>query len=99
MKKIDKSKKFLIVGLGLLGGCYAMALKKKGYSVSAITKEQDDIDYAIGNGLIDRGSTKVDKELVEDADIIVFMMGNYIDVLQLLLLRKDGMQSIGLRLN
>ncbi len=74
MKKIDKSKKFLIVGLGLLGGCYAMALKKKGYSVSAITKEQDDIDYAISNRLIDRGSTKVDKELIEDADIIVFAL-------------------------
>lgn len=74
MKKIDKTKKFLIVGLGLLGGCYAMALKKKGYSVSAITKEQDDIDYAISNGLIDRGSTNVDKQLIEDADIIVFAL-------------------------
>ena len=51
-----------------------MALKKKGYSVSAITKEQDDIDYAISKGLIDRGSTTVDKELVEDADIIVFAL-------------------------
>ena len=74
VKKIDKSKKFLIVGLGLLGGCYAMALKKKGYSVSAITKEQDDIDYAINKGLIDQGSTKVDKELIENADIIVFAL-------------------------
>lgn len=74
MKKIDKSKKFLIVGLGLLGGCYAMALKKKGYSVSAITKEQDDIDYAISKGLIDQGSTHVDKELIENADIIVFAL-------------------------
>ena len=74
MKKIDKSKKFLIVGLGLLGGCYAMALKKKGYYVSAITKEQDDIDYAISQGIIDCGSTDVDKELIENADIIVFAL-------------------------
>ena len=74
MKKINKTKKFLIVGLGLLGGCYAMALKKKGYSVSAITKDQDDIDYAISQGIIDNGSTNVEKELVESADIIVFAL-------------------------
>ena len=74
MKKIDKDKKFLIVGLGLLGGCYAMALKKKGYYVSAITKEPDDIEYALERGLIDRGSTTVDKELIENADIIVFAL-------------------------
>ena len=74
MKKIDKDKKFLIVGLGLLGGCYAMALKKKGYYVSAITKEPDDIEYALEQGLIDRGSTTVDKELIENADIIVFAL-------------------------
>lgn len=80
MKKIDKSKKFLIVGLGLLGGCYAMALKKKGFQVFAITKEQDDVDYAIEAGLIDRGSTIVDKELIENSDIIVFALYPHIFV-------------------
>lgn len=74
MKKIDVSKKFLIVGLGLLGGCYAMALKKKGYYVSAITKEQEDIDYAISKGLIDNGSIHVNKEMIQEADIIVFAL-------------------------
>ena len=44
MRKIDKTKKFLIVGLGLLGGCYGKALKKKDFFVSAITKNQEDID-------------------------------------------------------
>ena len=29
--KIDKNTRFLIVGLGLLGGSYAMALKKQGF--------------------------------------------------------------------
>lgn len=72
--KIDTSKRFLIVGLGLLGGCYAMALKKKGYKVNAITKNQEDIDYALENGLIDKGSVSVDKELIENADIIVFAL-------------------------
>ncbi|MBE6717936.1 MAG: prephenate dehydrogenase [Ruminococcaceae bacterium] len=72
--KIDVTKKFLIVGLGLLGGCYAMALKKKGYTVYAITKDQKDIDYAIENNLIDEGSVHIDEKLIGSADIIVFAL-------------------------
>lgn len=72
--KIDKSKKFLIVGLGLLGGCYAMALKKKGFYVTAITKEASDVEYALDEGIIDKGSTEVNEELIADADIIVFAL-------------------------
>ena len=74
MKKIDKTKSFLIVGLGLLGGCYAKALKKKGFAVSAITKEQADIDYALNQGIIDQGSVSVEEELIQRADIIVFAL-------------------------
>lgn len=74
MKKIDESKKFLIVGLGLIGGSYAMALKKKGFYVSAITKNQEDIDYAVNNGIIDCGSCEVSEELIKEADIIVFAL-------------------------
>jgi len=79
-KKIDSGKRFLIVGLGLLGGCYAMALKKKGFAVTAITKEPEDLAYAIEQGLIDRGSTTVDRELIEEADIIVFALYPHIFV-------------------
>ena len=72
--KLDKTQKILIVGLGLIGGSYAMALSKKGYSVSAITLEQKDIDYAVSRGMIAYGSTKVEKKMVADADIIVFAL-------------------------
>lgn len=72
--KLNKDKKFLIVGLGLLGGCYAKALKKKGYNVSAITKEKSDIEYALQNGIIDDGSAEVDEKLIKNADIIVFAL-------------------------
>lgn len=72
--KIDKDKKFLIVGLGLLGGCYAMALKKKGFYVTAITKDESDIEYALDEGIIDKGSTEVSEKLIADADIIVFAL-------------------------
>lgn len=72
--KLDTSKTILIVGLGLLGGSYARALKKKGYTVNAITKEESSIDYALENGLIDRGTTGVDADLIADADLIVFAL-------------------------
>ena len=72
--KIDNSKKFLIVGLGLLGGCYAMALKRKGYEVFAITKDEDDIKYALEKGIIDKGTTEIDESLIKAADIIVFAL-------------------------
>ena len=64
----------LIVGLGLLGGSYAKALKKKGYHVSAITLDQESIDYAVSEGIIDEGSSKVDARLIEEAELIVFAL-------------------------
>lgn len=72
--KLDKSLNILIIGLGLLGGSYAMSLKKQGYRVSAITKEQSSIDYAIENGIIDSGTTDVDEQLIKNADIAVFAL-------------------------
>ena len=44
---VDISQKILIVGLGLLGGSYAKALKRFGFHISAITKEQSSIDFAL----------------------------------------------------
>lgn len=64
----------LIVGLGLLGGSYAMALKKKGYHVEAITKTQSSIDFALKHGLIDAGSVSVEEEMVKRADLTVFAL-------------------------
>lgn len=72
--KLSKDSNILIVGLGLLGGSYAKALKKKGYKVSAITKDQSSVDYAIENGIIDYGTTEVEKDLVAEADITIFAL-------------------------
>lgn len=72
--KLEKSHNILIVGLGLLGGSYAMALKKKGFTVNAITRSQKSIDYALENNLIDQGSTSVDEGLIQKADVIVFAL-------------------------
>ncbi len=78
--KLDKNKKILIVGLGLLGGSYAMGLKKKGYYVSAITKEQSSIDYALENGIIDCGSTEVNEKIIGEADVVIFALYPHIFV-------------------
>lgn len=72
--KLIKEVNILIVGLGLLGGSYAKGLKKLGFTVNAITKEQSSIDYAIANGIIDNGSIEVVPELINDADLVVFAL-------------------------
>ena len=70
--KLTKDTNILIVGLGLLGGSYAMALTKKGYRVSALTRSQSSIDYALEQGIITQGKTGVDPEMIAKADLIVF---------------------------
>lgn len=70
--KLTKDTDILIVGLGLLGGSYAMALTKKGYRVKALTRSQSSIDYALGQGIIAEGKTGVDPEMIAEADLIVF---------------------------
>lgn len=71
---VDVSKKILIVGLGLLGGSYAKALKRFGFRISAITKDQSSIDYALKEGLIDEGSIEIDEKMIREADLVVFAL-------------------------
>ncbi len=71
---LDKDKKILIVGLGLLGGSYAIALTKKGYAVSAITRSHTTIEYALKRGMIQKGAAFVDPRLVGEADVVVFAL-------------------------
>lgn len=72
--KLTKNHKILIVGLGLIGGSYAMALSKKGYEVGAITLNQEDINYAINNKIIAHGQVNVDKDYVSKFDVVIFAL-------------------------
>ena len=74
--KLNKNAQtsILIVGLGLLGGSYARALKHKGYTVRAIEPRQAAIDFALENGIIDSGSTRVEKDWIRGADLTVFAL-------------------------
>ncbi len=71
---VDNSKKILIVGLGLLGGSYARGLKRFGFHISAITKEQSSVDFALKEGIIDEGSTELDERLIGEADLVIFAL-------------------------
>lgn len=77
---VDVSKKILIVGLGLLGGSYAKVLKRFGFHISAITKEQSSIDYALKEGLIDEGSVQIDERIIGEADLVIFALYPHIFV-------------------
>ncbi len=72
--KLDKNLKILIVGLGLIGGSYAMGLHRQGYKVSAIDTNEDSIEFALQNNIIDNGSTEIDPKLIGEADIVVFAL-------------------------
>jgi prephenate dehydrogenase len=77
---VDISKKILIVGLGLLGGSYAKVLKRFGFHISAITKDQSSIDYALSEGMIDEGSIELDEKLIGEADLVIFALYPHIFV-------------------
>ncbi|MBQ4560019.1 MAG: prephenate dehydrogenase/arogenate dehydrogenase family protein [Tyzzerella sp.] len=77
---VDISKKILIVGLGLLGGSYAKVLKRFGFHISAITKEQSSIDYALSEHLIDEGTTEIDERIIGEADLVIFALYPHIFV-------------------
>lgn len=71
---LDQAKKFLIVGLGLIGGSYAAALSAKGMEVGAVDPDPDAIAFAEKNGFIRHGRTEPDADYVGQFNIIVFAL-------------------------
>ncbi len=72
--KLDKNIQILIVGLGLIGGSYAMGFKRNGYLVSAIDTNAESISFALKNDLIDKGATEPDANLIKQADLCIFAL-------------------------
>ena len=62
--------KICIVGLGLIGGSYAMGLSKKNHEVYGIDKNIDTINYAIQKGYIKAGFTD-DYNILSEMDLII----------------------------
>lgn len=75
---MTKHDTILIVGLGLMGGSYAMGLSKRGYRVTALDKSAESIAWAAQNGLIAAGATTDDgpsaTALTAAADYIVLAL-------------------------
>lgn len=66
-----KDKNILIIGLGVVGGSYAMALTGAGYkNVYAVNRSEASIKKALGHGIIKGGSTNVE-DFARNADIAV----------------------------
>ncbi len=75
MMQLHRDTRILIVGLGLLGGSYAMALKKKGFRcIYGFARRRETVDYAFEQGLIDEGSCEIDADLIARAELIVFAL-------------------------
>lgn len=71
---LDKTKRYLIVGLGLLGGKYALELTKAGFTVDGINRSEAHLQYAIEHGYVRGGATHDFEALVSGADHIIFAL-------------------------
>ena len=58
-----------IVGIGLIGGSYARALRKYPYKIYGIDNNQESIDFALENNIIDVGTTDP-SEILTDLDVV-----------------------------
>lgn len=71
---MNKNSNIVIVGLGVIGGSYAMALKKCGYNnVYGIDCDQETIKKAINLSIINNGCTQ-GKEFLSKADLVIIAL-------------------------
>lgn len=66
-----KQREICIVGLGLLGGSYAMGLTRAGVRVTAVDVREEAIAYALAKGYIAQGACSGFAPLLASADAVV----------------------------
>ena len=71
---LNEKTNILIIGLGVMGGSYAKALTKKGLAVRCITKNAEDIEYALKEKMIAEGTTEINERWIAEAELIVFAL-------------------------
>lgn len=62
-----------IVGLGVMGGSYAARLKELGYTIYGFDKDQQTLDYALNNQMIDQGCLNPE-DLLGKCDLVIFCL-------------------------
>lgn len=73
-------KKIVFVGLGLIGGSLAGALKGfEDYEIIGVARRQATLDYALAHGIIDQG-TLIPEEVLPQADVTFLCMDPHIIV-------------------
>ena len=73
---MNKERNICIVGLGLLGGSYAMGLTGAGYTVTAVDVRPEAIRYALEKGIIAAGAVEDFAPLLAGADALVDWLRN-----------------------
>lgn len=58
-----------IIGLGLIGGTYAKSLRKYPYKIYGVDINQESLDYALSEGIIDVGTTNP-KDVLKELDVV-----------------------------
>ncbi|MDE6189355.1 MAG: prephenate dehydrogenase [Clostridia bacterium] len=70
---MEKDKVITIVGLGVVGGSYAIALSKKGYTVYGVNRSSESLELALKSGAIAQGSHTPEK-FFEQSDVIIIAL-------------------------
>lgn len=71
MTQEHKIKRIAIVGLGLIGGSLAMALKVNGYYIVGITRKPETLAVAKREKAIDVGYKELNEESINSVDLII----------------------------
>ncbi|MDE6758091.1 MAG: prephenate dehydrogenase [Clostridia bacterium] len=70
---MKEDKIITIVGLGVVGGSYAIALSKKGYTVYGVNRSAEGLDMALSCGAIKEGAHTPEK-FFEQSDMIIIAL-------------------------
>lgn len=74
MDECDFDFNIVIVGLGLIGGSYAMALRElKPHQICAIDRDEKVLEQALKMGIIDKGC-KNGEDFLKEADLIIIAL-------------------------
>lgn len=72
---MNKQSRFVLVGLGLLGGSYARGLSRAGFEqIAAIDPDAQALEFAKQAGYISEGRTDGFEDLLQSADYVIFSL-------------------------